>query len=31
RSGLTMLSTSTLAGGFIIALGTEVFLDLYAH
>jgi FtsP/CotA-like multicopper oxidase with cupredoxin domain/zinc transporter ZupT len=31
RSGLTLLSTSTLAGGFIIALSTEVFLDLYAH
>jgi FtsP/CotA-like multicopper oxidase with cupredoxin domain/zinc transporter ZupT len=31
RSGLTILSTSTLAGGFIIALGTEVFLDLYAR
>ncbi len=31
RSGLTILSTSTLAGGFIIALSTEVFLDLYAR
>lgn len=28
RSGLTITSTSMLATGFVIALGTEVFLDL---
>src|SRR5260370_11435057 len=31
RSGLTILSTSTLAGGLIIALRTEVFLQLHPH
>ena len=30
RSGLTVASTSMLAAGFIVALGTEVFLDFYS-
>jgi ZIP family zinc transporter len=28
RSGLTLVSTSMLAAGFVLGLGTEVFLDL---